>query len=103
MCAQVCDLKLGTGPVVQERKPVRVSYLGKLFSTGKVFDRSGAKPFSFKLGKGEVIKGWDIGISGMRIGGKRRITVPPTAGYGKQAAGKIPPNSTLTFEVEVLG
>ena len=94
--------QVGKGPFVQDRKAVRVSYVGKLLS-GKTFDKSGSKPLRFTLGKGEVIKGWDIGVAGMRVGSRRRITVPPKAGYGAQAAGAIPPNSTLVFNVTVVG
>ena len=67
--------------------------------SGAVFDQG---TISFRLGKGEVIKGWDIGVQGMRAGSKRRITVPPAAGYGKAAVAKIPPNSTLCFDVAVV-
>ena len=74
--------------------------MGRLDSwSGTVFDKGS---ISFRLGRGEVIEGWDIGVKGMRVGGKRRITVPPASGYGRQAAGNIPPNSTLCFDVVVV-
>ena len=102
MGVRVVDLELGRGPTVQPRAPVRVRYVGKLASTGAVFDRTKGKPFSFRLGRGEVIKGWDLGVLGMRSGGTRRITCPPAAGYGSQGTPGIPPNSTLVFEVTVV-
>ena len=87
-------------PIVQDRKRVKVSYVGRLNNnSGAIFDQG---TISFRLGRGEVIDGWDIGVQGMRQGSRRRITVPPAAGYGRQAAGKIPPNSTLCFDVSVL-
>ena len=69
---------------------------------GKIFDQSSGKPFSFHLGKGEVIKGWDIGVQGMRVGGKRRITCPAAAAYGKKGTQGIPGGSTLVFDVNVI-
>ena len=80
-------------------------YTGTLAADGSQFDssRDRGSPFKFTLGVGQVIQGWDIGVQGMRVGSKRRITVPPAAGYGKTAAGKIPPNSTLCFDVAVMG
>jgi len=102
MGVRVVDLEVGRGPTVQPRAPVRVRYVGKLASTGAVFDRTKGKPFSFRLGRGEVIKGWDLGVLGMRSGGTRRITCPPAAGYGSQGTSGIPPNSTLVFEVSVV-
>lgn len=83
-------------------KKVFVTYTGKL-KNGKIFDSNvGRKPFQFRLGVGEVIKGWDIGVNGMRIGDKRKLTIPPSMGYGNQKAGTIPPNSTLLFDVELM-
>uniref|UniRef100_A0ACD5UXW5 Uncharacterized protein n=1 Tax=Avena sativa TaxID=4498 RepID=A0ACD5UXW5_AVESA len=83
-------------------KKVAVKYIGKL-KNGTIFDSTvGRKPFEFRLGIGQVIKGWDIGVNGMRIGDKRRITIPPTLGYGKERTGQIPPNSTLVFDVELV-
>ena len=101
MGVRALDLSVGSGPEVQERKTVRVKYVGRLgSSTGTVFDRG---TIGFRLGKGEVIKGWDVGVRGMRAGGRRRLTVPPKAGYGAQRSGSIPPNSTLVFDVTVEG
>ncbi|CAN1180544.1 Peptidyl-prolyl cis-trans isomerase FKBP53 [Linum perenne] len=83
---------------------VSVHYIGKLQKGGNVFDSNvGKDPFKFRLGVGQVIKGWDVGVSGMRVGDKRRITIPPAMGYGEQGAGsKIPPNSWLVFDVELV-
>ncbi|KAF0890273.1 hypothetical protein E2562_002687 [Oryza meyeriana var. granulata] len=83
-------------------KKVSVKYIGKL-KNGTIFDSTvGGRPFDFRLGIGEVIKGWDIGINGMRVGDKRRLTIPPSMGYGNQRMGKIPQNSTLVFDVELV-
>ncbi|KAM0907156.1 hypothetical protein ACQ4PT_016317 [Festuca glaucescens] len=83
-------------------KKVAVKYIGKL-KNGTIFDSTvGKRPFEFRLGIGQVIKGWDIGVNGMRIGDKRRLTIPPSMGYGKERAGQIPPNSTLVFDVELM-
>ena len=97
---RVLELTPGKGPPVSERDRLKVAYVGRLSSSsGKVFDKG---TLQFRLGAGEVIKGWDIGCLGMRVGGKRRITVPPKAGYGAQGAGSdIPPHSTLVFDVTV--
>ncbi|XP_024019939.1 peptidyl-prolyl cis-trans isomerase FKBP53 [Morus notabilis] len=85
-------------------KQVSVRYIGKLRKNGKIFDSNvGRAPFKFRLGVGQVIKGWDIGVNGMRVGDKRRLTIPPAMGYGsKGAGGKIPPNSWLIFDVELI-
>ena len=100
----ILDLKVGGGNEVGKGSKVSVSYVGRFnTNTGKVFDKSGRAAFKFKVGAGDVIKGWDIGVPGMRVGGKRRITVPSKAGYGKHPCGKIPGNSTLCFDVELLG
>lgn len=83
-------------------KKVSVHYIGKL-KNGKIFDSNmGQKPFKFRLGIGEVIKGWDLGVNGMRVGDKRRLTIPPSFGYGAKNMGKIPPNSWLLFDVELV-
>ncbi|KAF7813308.1 peptidyl-prolyl cis-trans isomerase FKBP53 [Senna tora] len=84
-------------------KQVSVKYIGKLQKNGKIFDSNvGRAPFKFRLGVGQVIKGWDVGVNGMRIGDKRRITIPPSMGYGDKRAGPIPPNSWLVFDVELV-
>ena len=94
------DLKIGSGPIATNGNRVAVNYIGKLKSNGKVFDASKKKPFVFRLGKGEVIKGWDIGVSGMAVGGVRRLTIPPEKAYGKQGSPPvIPSNATLVFDV----
>jgi len=99
------DVEEGAGPAAVSGKNVTVHYTG-MFPNGKKFDSSIDRdtPFTFKLGAGQVIKGWDEGVSGMRIGGKRKLFIPPELGYGKKGAGSvIPPNSDLCFEVELLG
>jgi len=96
------ELAQGTGPEATAGSKVGMFYSGKLQANGKQFDAcQDGKPFKFKLGAGEVIKGWDVGVLGMKVGGKRRITVPAKMGYGQEGAQpEIPPNSTLVFEVE---
>lgn len=99
------DLSKGDGPRPRVGQTVVVHYTGWL-TNGKKFDSSvdRGEPFEFVLGTGQVIKGWDEGVKGMNIGGKRRLTIPPQLGYGKQGAGNsIPPDATLVFEVELLG
>ncbi|HEY0556564.1 MAG TPA: FKBP-type peptidyl-prolyl cis-trans isomerase, partial [Thermoanaerobaculia bacterium] len=98
------DLQEGTGDVAKAGQTVSVHYTGWL-ENGTKFDSSvGRGPFSFKLGAGQVIRGWDEGVAGMKIGGKRRLTIPADLGYGTRGAGGvIPPNATLIFEVELLG
>jgi FKBP-type peptidyl-prolyl cis-trans isomerase FkpA len=98
------DLVLGDGAVAESGKRVSVHYTGWLTDNTK-FDSSldRGKPFDFVLGQGQVIRGWDEGVKGMRVHGKRRLTIPPDLGYGAQGAGGvIPPNATLIFEVELL-
>lgn len=98
------DLKIGTGIEAVDGKKVTVDYVG-ILTDGKKFDSSYDRktPFTFNLGKGEVIKGWDDGVVGMKVGGKRKLTIPSSLGYGERGAGAdIPPNSTLIFEVELL-
>jgi len=99
------DLRSGKGPEARPNKKVTVFYEGRLKSNNRVFDSTkSGDGFQFGLGRGEDIKGWDIGLNGMRVGGKRRITIPPTAAYGsKGAPPQIPPNSTLVFDVELRG
>lgn len=95
------DLAVGSGPAPTPGKPVTVLYVGKL-ANGKVFDTN-KHGFKFRIGTGQVIKGWDVGVAGMRVGGKRLLVIHPDMGYGKRGAGgDIPPNATLLFEVELL-
>lgn len=101
---QYWDIKVGAGDAAVAGKPVRVHYTGWLTS-GKKFDSSvdHGQPFTFKLGAGEVIPGWDEGVKGMKVGGKRQLKIPASLGYGAQGAGGvIPPNATLIFDVELL-
>uniref|UniRef100_A0A2C9KRV7 FK506-binding protein n=1 Tax=Biomphalaria glabrata TaxID=6526 RepID=A0A2C9KRV7_BIOGL len=96
------DIKTGHGPEAKPGKMVSVYYVGTLAKNNKRFDScTEGKPFRFRLNQGEVIKGWDVGLTGMKVGGKRKITIPPNQGYGNSKAGAIPPNSTLVFEVEL--
>ena len=98
----VDDRKVGTGKEAKSGNRVEMRYIGKL-ENGKIFDANkSGKPFAFKLGAGEVIKGWDIGIAGMQVGSERRIIVPPHLAYGKKAMKDIPANSKLIFDVKCL-
>jgi FKBP-type peptidyl-prolyl cis-trans isomerase len=100
----VNDTEMGTGAEAVAGKMVTVHYTGRLI-TGRKFDSSldRGTPFNFRLGAGQVIKGWDLGVAGMKVGGKRQLTIAPELGYGAQDMGVIPPNSTLVFDVELLG
>ncbi|MCU0823893.1 MAG: FKBP-type peptidyl-prolyl cis-trans isomerase [Leptospira sp.] len=97
------DTKQGLGREAIRGNTVVVHYTGKL-TNGKVFDSSvdRGEPFSFVLGQGQVIQGWERGILGMKEGGKRKLTIPPNLGYGARPVGPIPANSTLIFDVELL-
>lgn len=106
------DVKLGEGAVAAAGQNVSVHYTGWLYDEaapehkGKKFDssRDRAEPFEFPLGAGHVIKGWDVGVEGMKVGGQRTLIIPSTMGYGSRGAGGvIPPNATLVFDVELLG
>jgi peptidylprolyl isomerase len=100
------DLTAGDGDEAVSGKTVDVHYVGVSWSNGRQFDASWdrGQPFSFGLGKGQVIAGWDQGVAGMRVGGRRRITIPPMLGYGKRGAGGvIGPDETLVFVVDLLG
>jgi FKBP-type peptidyl-prolyl cis-trans isomerase FkpA len=102
---QMEDLMVGTGPEAKKGQTVSVHYTGWL-TDGKKFDSSKdhGRPFSFALGRGQVIQGWDEGVVGMKVGGRRKLTIPPEMGYGKQGfPGAISPDATLVFEVELLG
>lgn len=101
---QIQDEKIGTGVAVKKGDTVEINYVGTL-TNGTKFDASAdhGSTFETQIGVGQVIKGWDEGIIGMKVGGKRKLTIPPSLGYGDQAAGSIPPNSTLIFQVELVG
>ena len=99
------DQVIGTGDLAEAGKTTTVHYTGWL-ENGKRFDSSVGRgqPFTFPLGAGRVIKGWDEGVAGMKVGGKRKLTIPPSLGYGSRGAdGVITPNATLIFDVELLG
>ena len=101
---QYADIKAGCGATATSGQSVTVQYTGWL-TDGTMFDtsrQSGRTPFQFTLGAGQVIRGWDEGVAGMKVGGKRRLVIPPSLGYGAQGQGSIPPNSTLIFDVELL-
>jgi FKBP-type peptidyl-prolyl cis-trans isomerase len=106
------DVKPGTGAEATSGQRVTVHYTGWLYDAaqgdkkGSKFDssRDRNEPFTFRLGAGEVIRGWDEGVAGMKVGGQRTLTIPPAMGYGARGAGGvIPPNATLVFDVELLG
>lgn len=99
------DLVVGEGPEVKPGMVVRVHYVGVTFASGKEFDASWdrGEPYKFALGGGKVIKGWDRGVRGMKVGGRREIIVPPRLGYGNQSPSpSIPAGSTLVFVVDLL-
>ncbi|MGH7141083.1 MAG: FKBP-type peptidyl-prolyl cis-trans isomerase [Minisyncoccia bacterium] len=110
---QVQDVSVGTGATAEPGDVVAVEYIGKL-ADGTIFDQSSAHTdvmpgcpaagmFCFTLGANQVIAGWDQGLVGMKVGGERILTIPPSLGYGSQQVGPIPPNSTLTFDVKLIG
>jgi len=99
------ELKVGEGALAESGQHVTVHYTGWL-TDGTKFDSSKDRndPFQFRLGAGQVIRGWDEGVAGMKVGGQRKLTIPPELGYGARGAGGvIPPNAVLVFEVELLG
>lgn len=99
---QIDDIEVGDGATAEAGSLVIVDYIGALYDTGDVFDESfGRSPFSVVLGQGQVIKGWDEGLIGMQVGGRRQLIIPPELGYGSQAMQTIPANSTLIFIVEL--
>jgi peptidylprolyl isomerase len=100
------DLVVGDGPEAAAGQPVEVHYVGVAWSNGQQFDASWDRgdTFSFTLGAGQVIEGWDRGVAGMRVGGQRRLTLPPDHAYGPRGAGAvIGPNETLVFVVDLVG
>ena len=102
----VKDLKQGTGPVAENGKNVQVQYVGISFKNGRQFDASWdrGEPFDFQLGAGQVIPGWDQGVAGMKVGGRRQLVIPPDLAYGKQGSPPaIGPNETLVFVIDLLG
>jgi FKBP-type peptidyl-prolyl cis-trans isomerase len=108
----ITDLKEGSGPAVASGQAAVVHYTGWLYSAatpdhkGQKFDssRDHGQPFTFHIGAGEVIAGWDQGVAGMKVGGQRRLVIPPELGYGARGAGGvIPPGATLVFDVELVG
>ncbi len=100
---KVEDIKKGNGAEVQSGDFITINYHGTL-ENGKVFDSSYNRgtPFKTRIGVGQVIDGWDMGVVGMKVGGKRKLTIPPQLAYGDRPIGDIPPNSTLIFEVELV-
>ena len=101
---KIKDLAKGHGKAAKAGETVTVQYDGVLYANGTEFDASWNRhqPFSFPLGAGRVIPGWDKGVVGMKVGGRRVLTIPPELGYGPQGSGPIPPNSTLVFVVDML-
>ena len=103
---EIVDLVVGEGPEAAPGQTVSVHYVGVAYSTGEEFDASWnrGQEFRFVLGAGQVISGWDQGVAGMRVGGRRRLTIPPHLGYGDRGAGGvIAPGETLIFVVDLLG
>ena len=101
---EIQDIRVGSGPAAKAGDTVSVHYVGTL-ANGTKFDssRDRGRPFSFTLGQGRVIKGWDLGVPGMQVGGLRKLSIPAEEGYGARGAGNvIPPNADLVFEVELL-
>ncbi len=104
MPLQIEDIQVGTGAEAKSGQSVAVHYTGTL-TNGKKFDssRDRNEPFDFQLGAGMVIKGWDQGVAGMKVGGRRKLTIPPELGYGPMGYPPvIPPNSTLIFDIELI-
>ncbi len=99
----VVDVVVGSGATAVSGDTLTVHYVGT-FTSGTVFDssRTNNQPFTFRLGAGQVIQGWDVGVPGMKVGGRRKLTIPPELAYGNRQVGSIPPNSTLVFEIELL-
>jgi peptidylprolyl isomerase len=103
---EIVDLTVGEGDEARAGQTVSVHYVGVSFSNGREFDSSWNRrePFAFRLGAGQVIEGWDRGVAGMRVGGRRQLTIPARLGYGDRGAGRdIKPGETLVFVVDLLG
>ncbi|WP_283138212.1 FKBP-type peptidyl-prolyl cis-trans isomerase [Rhizohabitans arisaemae] len=102
---EITDITVGDGDQAKPGDMVTVHYVGVSFSTGEEFDASWNRgsAFQFPLGAGKVIGGWDQGVAGMRIGGRRKLVIPPHLGYGNRGAGPIKPNETLIFVVDLIG
>lgn len=100
----VRDLEPGTGPVIAPGQALTVDYKGVFYETGKAFDSSWGtgEPYHFILGAGQVLKGWDQGLKGMRVGGLRQLTIPPELAYGDHGQATVPPNATLVFVIDLL-
>lgn len=100
---EIIDITIGEGEEVQSGDYIKIHYVGKL-TNGEQFDSSRDRgvPFKTRIGVGEVIDGWDMGVLGMKVGGKRKLIIPPKLGYGENGMGIIPPDSTLEFEVELV-
>jgi FKBP-type peptidyl-prolyl cis-trans isomerase FkpA len=99
---KVDEVAVGNGPVATRGKVVQVHYTGYL-PDGTRFDSTrDRKPLQFQLGQGTVLKGWDLGVEGMKVGGKRKLTIPPALAFGERAVGQIKPNSTLVFDIELV-
>jgi FKBP-type peptidyl-prolyl cis-trans isomerase FkpA len=105
---QKIDIKAGSGAEARQGSTIAVLYTGWLYDAkaqdnkGSSFDSSGSRPFTFQLGSGSVINGWDQGFGGMKVGGKRQLIIPAEMGYGSRGSGSIPPNAPLIFDVELL-
>jgi len=99
----IADLVVGTGATAAAGDTITVNYIGR-FTDGTQFDSSYSRnmPYPFLLGAGQVIAGWDQGIPGMKVGGQRRLTIPPSLAYGQSGYGTIPPNATLVFDIQLL-
>ena len=100
----VKDVIKGSGPIARSGSQLAVNYTGVAYSTGKTFDSSFKRhqPFPFQLGAGQVIPGWDQGLEGMRVGGRRQLTIPASLAYGSQGQGDIKPGETLIFQIDLL-
>ena len=99
----IADIVKGTGAEAKPGDPVTVKYVGVTYADGNEFDASwDGDDFAFQLGTGQVIGGWDRGVAGMKVGGRRQLTIPPELGYGPSGTGPIPPNATLVFVVDLV-